>query len=559
MLEKRRWIVFGFLAAVALASAGVWRYGYLAAMDQLERAGRSDLALASDRLMAQLERYRELAVLLTEHPAIGRAGGSGPLFLSVADKTGAYDVAYADARGRILVSTGGHFGKDVGDDPAFARAMHGALGTDHRGGGRLPRLFVFAAPDFAPSGQVRGALLVAVDIEFIEVDWRGGNPAVYFTDDDGQVFISNRSEILFWKVAPDAQGMVTPEGALQPFGASRHGGHEVWRLGWSRYLPARALHLTQPLPVIGMVGEVLVDVAPARRLALVQAAAVAALCLAFGALLFMVTERRRALAEANVVLEARVAERTSELEAVNTELRRAQADLVEAGKLSALGRMSAGISHELNQPLMAIQSFAENGSAFLARGRAETAAGNLERISDLARRMGRIIRNLRAFARQDPAEVVRTDVTQSLQSALDLAAPRLRQAEVTLEYAPPEGPVWVRGGDVRLGQVFVNLIANAVDAMAESNRRVLTIRVSARDPCMVSVADTGPGIAIPDKVFEPFYSTKEVGASEGMGLGLSISYGIVQSFGGDIRGENTDEGARFTVMLEPWAETEVAA
>jgi len=354
-----------------------------------------------------------------------------------------------------------------------------------------------------------------------------------------------------------------------PFSSYSTGRHEVWQMGWGPYLPRNALHLVRPLPVIGMIGEALVDVAPARRLATLQAAAVAALCLAFGALLFLATERRRTLSHANAQLEARVAERTAALLETNTRLRReaeereeaqtalkrAQEDLVRAGKLSALGQMSAGLSHELNQPLMAIQTFAENAVAFLDRGKPGRAGENLSRISDMARRMGRIIKNLRAFSRQESEPAVRVDLVAVLHSAVELTAPRLRHEDVTLDLDLPDAPVWVSGGEVRLGQVFVNLISNAVDAMAGRALRRLAITV---DAATVRIRDTGPGIDSPEHIFDPFYSTKEVGASEGMGLGLSISYGIIQSFGGEIRGRNGPDGAEFVVELNPWVE-EVAA
>lgn len=104
---------------------------------------------------------------------------------------------------------------------------------------------------------------------------------------------------------------------------------------------------------------------------------------------------------------------------------------------------------------------------------------------------------------------------------------------------------------MRLGQVFVNLITNAVDAMEGRPERALHITVQDGAQPSVTVRDTGPGIDVPDQVFDPFYTTKSLGRAEGMGLGLSISYGIVQSFGGEIRGENTGEGAAFTVQLVP--------
>ena len=138
-----------------------------------------------------------------------------------------------------------------------------------------------------------------------------------------------------------------------------------------------------------------------------------------------------------------------------------------------------------------------------------------------------------------------------LQSALDLTQAHVEAAGVTLIYDPAGDPIWVRGGEVRLGQVFVNLITNAVDAMTDSPEKVLRVLVSDGKTLTVNFRDTGPGIEMPDKVFDPFYTTKSTGTTGGMGLGLSISYGIVQSFGGQIRGTNcSDRGALFSVTLE---------
>ena len=567
----RRWIVLAFLLSVAALAGAVWHYGYLQALDQLARRGESDLALASDRLAAKLQVHQELAVLMADHPGLeglddpARRAAADTLLLEVADKTAALDVIYADASGDVLAAAQGAAGRDLGDAAYFRRAMQGALGTDH--GIKMPlerRAFYYAAPAFDAAGKVRGALVVVADVEAIETVWRGDTPAVFFTDAAGEVFISNRSELLFWARRPDAVGLAPAVGSAPAVTARRVGPHEIWHLDWGPYLPRRALHLVRDLPVIGLTGEALVDVAPARRLASLQAASVAAICLAFGALLFLATERRRALAEANAVLESRVQERTRELTEANAHLHReiaerqeaeaalkqAQADLIQAGKLSALGQMSAGISHELNQPLMAIRSFAENGAQFLERGRPEVAAENLTRISDLARRMGRIIKNLRAFSRQESEAAGRVDLVAVLDSVVDLTGARLRRDGITLHLDRPAHPIWVRGGEVRLGQVFVNLVANAADAMTGQEGGAIWISISDGAPLTVTVRDSGPGIDMPDKVFDPFYTTKPVGASEGMGLGLSISYGIVQSFGGTIAGRNRPEGgAEITVEL----------
>ncbi|MEM8655993.1 MAG: ATP-binding protein [Pseudomonadota bacterium] len=567
-------VILGFIALVAAAAAGVWRYGYFQALDQLARQGQSDLALASDRLTGQLQRYRELAVLVADHPQVSAALAGADidqvetLFLDIADKTAAQDIRLTDATGLILAAARPDV-PSLDATPLVKRTGQGALGWGNGRTGQGVRVFAYAAPVFDARSQVIGTVVVTVDLAGIEWDWVGSNPAVFFTDARDRVFITNRSEIVYWQRSETGPGLKPADAPALPFDSYAMGNHEIWQLGWGPYLPQNALHLVRPLPVIGMTGEALVDVAPARRLATLQAAAVAGLCLAFGALLFVATERRRTLAEANALLEARVTERTAELSDANAQLRReaeereeaqaalaqAQADLVQAGKLSALGQMSAGLSHELNQPLMAIQTYADNAAAFLDRGKPDRTRDNLGRIADMARRMGRIIKNLRAFSRQESEPAVRVDLVHVVQSAVELTTPRIRNEDVTLQLDTPDTPIWVSGGEVRLGQVFVNLISNAIDAMAGRDTRHLFITVKNTS---VTIADTGPGIETPDRVFDPFYSTKEVGASEGMGLGLSISYGIVQGFGGEIHGNNGPQGAVFTVDLQPWAQ-EVAA
>ncbi|MBM1631836.1 sensor histidine kinase [Sulfitobacter mediterraneus] len=572
-LRQRAGYVLAFLLVVAALSGGVWRYAFVKGLDQLAARGQADLALAGDRLVGQLQRYRDLAVMLADHPTVAaELSGIGvtrstDLLLEVADKSAALDVLIVDAQGRVAASAIGAEPADLAQQRYIKRALRGALGWGHGPGEPLTRrAFFHAAPVFDPSGRVQGAVVVMTDLNGIDYNWRGTNPPAFFTDAAGEVYISNRSEILFWQRPEDSPGLLPPQGDAPDFSARYIGGHEIWQLGWGPYLPQEGLHLTQALPVIGLTGEVLLDVAQTRQFALAQAAAVAALCLAFGSLLFLAAERRRALTQANVQLEARVAERTAALRDTNAQLRReaaereeaqaalrrAQDDLVQAGKLSALGQMSAGISHELNQPLMAIRSFAENAVQFMDRGAPDRATENLTRISDMARRMGRIIQNLRAFARQENRPDERVELRAVLQSALDLTANHIADAGVELIYDPAgDGPLWVRGGEVRLGQVFVNLITNAVDAMSDSDLKVLRISVTDGDALTVNFRDTGPGIEMPDKVFDPFYTTKPAGDTGGMGLGLSISYGIVQSFGGQIKGSNCEgSGALFSVTLE---------
>lgn len=559
--------VLAFLVAVALFSAGVWGVAWRSALGTLAERGRTDLTLASDRLTRHLFRYRELAVLLADHPDMkalldGRsASDARELLRAMADRTGALGIELVDRSGLVLASSRPGRGRRSPDSTPLRRALNGALGATNgvetAPSGLTRRLFTFAAPVFSDNGPARGAVLVEVDIWLFEQNWPTTATATYFVNDAGQVFVTNRSELTLTDRFGD-EGF--PAHSIR-----RWFGQEIWQLDGGPYLPSRALHLSEDIHVIDMVGETLLDTAPAVRTATLQAAVAAALCLAFGAVLLVLAERRRALSErlaveaaANARLEARVAERTAALSQANEDLKRTQAELVQAGKLSALGQMSAGISHELNQPLMAIRSFAENATAFLDRDRPQKAAQNLGRISELANRMGRIIKNLRAFSRNESEPLGRVDLVQVIHTAVELTEARLRVDGVDLDWTPPAA-CHVRAGEVRLVQVMVNLINNAADAMAGQAEKRIEIKLLHGNPLSVTVRDTGPGIADPDKIFEPFYTTKQVG-DEGMGLGLSISYGLVQSFGGRIRGANTGRGAVFTVELEPWAdEAEEAA
>ncbi|NDV97902.1 sensor histidine kinase [Yangia sp. PrR002] len=569
--SRAAWLVLT-LAFVAALSGAVWHYGYLQALGPLAARGQSDLELASDRLVSQLQRFREFAVLTVRHPALealhegGSRGTAEAMLLGAADRTGAVSAFYMDASGELLASSGGPLPGDVPRSSYFRRALTGALGVAHgEGPGEAERVFYYAAPSFAPAGEVRGVLVVVVDAAVLERDWRGSLPAVFFLDESGTVFVTNRTELLGWRREGD--GMLSPSGRHYVTETIQHGSHEIVAQNWSSYIPARALRRTADLPVINMTGVLMIDVRPARRYALLQSAAVGAGALFFLALLWFAVERRQALAAINLALEQRVSERTRDLEEANLALRRevverqeaeaalkrTQAELVQASKLSALGKMSAGISHELNQPLMAIRSFAENGAAFLDRGKPERAAENLGRISDMAGRMGRIIKNLRAFAKAEPGPAHRVGLASVVEQALELMQRRIDSTGTKVDWQRPARPAIVMGGEVRLSQVVVNLISNALDAMQGGPDRRLHLRISHDDAAglvRLTVRDSGPGIAEPDRIFDPFYSTKEVGPEEGMGLGLSISYGIVEGFGGKLRGTNLPGGgAEFTLDL----------
>ncbi|UWQ16375.1 ATP-binding protein [Jannaschia sp. M317] len=542
-------IITGFLASVFGVAAVVWWTTLGAGLDAAAAKGRSDLSLAADRLVLELQRARDLSVHLADDPRVldsltGQAEASqvASLLRATADRAGASDIVLMRPDGRVSASASGS-AEAAPTAIWLERATHGALGYGPSPDGRE---FINAAPVFARDGQVAGAVVVNRSLPTIERSWRGQPQAIYFSDPSGRVLVTNREEL---------RGQA-PEGVRVPMR-----GLDLRRLEAGRYVPRNALHLELPLPVIGLTAEILVDIDPAQRLALAQAVAVGAVLMVVGAALAFLWARRRTLALANAQLEARVAERTAELSTANARLKgevrerreaeaaltRAQAELVQASKLSALGQMSAGISHELNQPLMALRSFAGNAETFLERGNTEAAARNLSRIADLARRMGRIIRNLRAFARAEPEPAVPTDLCAVLASALEITEARRAGEGVETRVTAPTGPVWAMGGEVRLAQVLVNLLTNAVDATEDQAERRVEVTLTEAPP-RFTVRDSGRGLADPASIFDPFYSTKEVG--QGLGLGLSISYGIVSGFGGRIAGRNApDGGAEFTVEL----------
>jgi two-component system C4-dicarboxylate transport sensor histidine kinase DctB len=563
--------MIGFLLCIAAFSAAVWVYSFTHSLTQLEQRGQSDLTLATDSLTSELASYRQLAVSMADDPRM-TVEDTPVAELAVtlgrlADLSGALDMVILDrSSGYVASATGAKVGDWAGMD-FVGRAFQGTVAREllvSQTYGR--RVFLYAVPVFRGEQSVQRVLVILIDLERIEADFRGGRPAVLMSDAAGRIFFSNRSELILRPRPEFLAGGVSPLAKQTPFTvlADRMAGVELWTISGERYLPLNAIHIERQVPVVGMLAEGLIDAGPAFRTAGLQAAVAGIASLLFGAVIVFVTSQRRTLAKANEALERRVAERTSELSSTNAALRsevaerieaeealkRAQNALIQSEKLSALGKMSAGISHELNQPLMAIQSFSENAETFLKRGNTEAAASNLGRVADLAHRMGRIIKNLRAFARQGGETVTTVDLVQAVRAALDLVEARLMQQGTELELILPDTPVWVQGGEVRLQQVALNLITNAADAMEGSANRQLEVEVVPGSPVCLFVRDTGPGLDEPDKVFEPFYSTKSIGEAEGVGLGLSISYGLVQSFGGRITGANRPGGgAEFRVEL----------
>ncbi|MEY2953807.1 MAG: hypothetical protein RLZZ401_1894 [Pseudomonadota bacterium] len=287
----------------------------------------------------------------------------------------------------------------------------------------------------------------------------------------------------------------------------------------------------------------------------------------FGLLALYLLQRRRAMQQlsvarnalqnANTQLELKVDQRTGELRRANQELvnemherQLAQDELVQAGKLAALGQMSAGISHEINQPLTALLALSSNTTLLLASGRTEEAMDNLKAIGEVAGRMGSITAQLKSFARKSPGMRQPISLATAVGHMWRLLEHRTRAQQVQLELDVPAQPLVLCDMN-RLEQVLINLATNALDAMRDTPMRALSIRAWPVNGRMtVCVADTGPGM--PDellaRLFEPFFTTKPSG--EGLGLGLVISSNIIREFGSTLRASKGHPGLVFEFDLE---------
>jgi signal transduction histidine kinase len=228
-------------------------------------------------------------------------------------------------------------------------------------------------------------------------------------------------------------------------------------------------------------------------------------------------------------------------------LKRLQAQIVQSEKLVSLGQLAAGAAHEINNPLAAILGFSD----LLADDPSvpEKARGTASKIRDQARRTKTLVGNLLSFARQVPAERTLLDINTVVNNAVQLRALDLRSGTTRVELQLESVLPGVRGDGNQLMQVFFNIISNALEAMEAGKGGVLTIKtIRDRGNVVILFSDTGPGLKDPQRVFDPFYTTKPVG--KGTGLGLSICFGIIQEHGGKILAYNRQEGgAVFRVEL----------
>ncbi len=559
-------IVLSYLAISLGVTTVVYFTSLRANLSALNKSGEVRLAQAEDRLLGQLEAFRELSNFLSRHPAIVSAAykTSNPsvineLLLRSALLSGADSIYLLDQFGVVVASSNyeeafSFVGWDYSRRPDVKSAATGRLGVYH---GIEPadqtRDFFYTRGVLTNGVKPSGFLVVKVNAALLEFNWRIDENVVVFIDNDSVFFLANRPGLILRHEKPGEETRY-PVSAVRDFydySARQIGPYEIRSFQDGLDVPSEALIAEREIPLIDMTARIFMDTKEATQPAFLQAALAGALMIISGLFVFSVTQRRKRITDrlvveeaANARLEARVIERTEQL-------KRTQGELLQASKLTALGQMSAGISHELNQPLATIQNYAENSKKLLDRGRQEDAKDNLAKISEQTTRMGRIIQNLRSFARKETEPLEALDIAEVVAEAVNLADARCKKAGVSVVVHTGQGPFIVRAGQVRLQQVIVNLLSNAVDAMAEAPVREISIHIERHAKNIVlTVVDTGPGLQDVDRVFEPFYTTKEIGASKGLGLGLSISYGIIGSFGGELSARNLDHGgAEFKIVL----------
>ena len=564
----------------------------------LVQAGNNQAAtlrLAVEGLRLTLQRHAPIPNLIAARPEI-RALLSDPnnpelkeaaeqLLEETAIALRASGVYLEDADGNALVAvppTDETANNELSYRPYFSQAVAGGLGQYYALGTQSGERGFFYASPVRDKLRINGVVAVKFSVDQFEATWRAGPAEIIVRDANDIVFMSSRADWNFRAMTPLSPARMALIEAANQFPVSQ-----------LTSLPNRSEPLEDKLSVIeiddgettqsyvsstsliaraGWRVTILTPTSDAFALARTTALSLFLLVLLAAVLTALMWQRRTRQAEklaaqhaAQELLERRVAERTAELNEANTQLiaeveerktaeqqlRKTQTELIQAGKLAALGQMSAAISHELNQPLAAVKAYAENAVTFLQRGRSDDAEGNVRHISSLADRMSSIAKHLRNFARRPQEEAKPVSLLAIIDDALALMQPRVSGLNAVINFDRPAADLIVVGGQVRLQHVVVNLISNALDAMHDDERPHIDVKIVAtKKQAKLIVRDHGPGLSddVLKLIFDPFFTTKDPG--KGLGLGLSISYNIVRDFGGNLSATNHDSGgAEFTVSL----------
>ncbi|WLD59315.1 ATP-binding protein [Salinispirillum sp. LH 10-3-1] len=443
-------------------------------------------------------------------------------------------------------------GSNYGFRPYFLSAISGQQGFYFAVGATSgePGLFL-SAPVRNAANDILGVIVVKIDLRPLEHSWMESGDSVWVTDREGIIFLSSSerwhykatrplSETHLDLLASTRQYGMTPVTELSrlpdwntPQWAAFDLGDVGEQMAFSSAINGYPWDMHLRLPMADIRQQVRIK----QGLLLLCMAAFA------GALLYYRERHRRheaqrALEQANEVLEHRVEERTRDL-------REAQNALAQNQKLAALGRMSSAIAHEINQPITALRNYTASSRLLLERGKTDTVKQNIEKMDALTERLSALSRQLRIFAGKRNTGSGHASLHSPVRYALDVMQPRL-EAEGIECHIDLGTERWVLANTMMLEQILVNLMGNAVDALAGHPNPLIRVQLAmtGKSSACLSIHDNGPGMdrELQTKVFEPFFTTKSVG--DGMGLGLAISYSLAH-----------DMGAELTVQSEPGSGT----
>ena len=488
--------------------------------------------------------------------------------------TEASDIYLIDALGIAIAASNwqqsfSFIGKDYSFRPYYTDAISGNLGRYYAvGTSSDKRGFYFSYPIYQQGGKgILGAIIVKVNIADIEQQSTSiaiaGQYQFLISDPEDIVFISSIDEWRLKSLTPLTQAKQYALNASKRY-AERPIGELLMKPPYESGSQAMLYQLQtgtdheqymdihQSMAKAGWRVHILAPIKPLLTSLPALMLLSASIYLLLALSILFNAERRRNLHRmqlAQSLLEQRVEERTQDLQQANNQLKDTQDELIQAAKLTVIGSLSASINHELNQPLAALRSYAQNTQTFLARDMQDKALDNIKIIIELTDRLADIVGQFKSFTRKSQGADSATDIGRCIKQALTIVQPAIDKQGVELDVQLPNGNYQVWGDKVRLQQVFVNIMSNAIVAMQQSVKRSLVIRVTSEDKFCISIQDSGPGVreSQMEKIFEPYFTTNE---RHGLGLGLSISQRIIESMQGQINVANAEEGgAIFQIIL----------
>ncbi|GAA3742114.1 sensor histidine kinase [Sphingorhabdus rigui] len=537
----------GILLLAALGLLAIDRTMRASAIDEAENAADNEAAILAAGLESELDKFSLVPLVLARDPQVQslmagdrtQQSDLNQRLQQIAQQTGAAVIYLMNRDGMTLAASNWNLPDSfVGSAYSFRRyfvdakasgvATEFALGTVSR----RPGLYIARRVD-AASGPV-GVVAIKVEFNPLEASWAKATSGVYVTDADGVILVTSNPAWRFSTTASVAPGTRDAQQDLQQFGMAKLPPFDPGKNRESTLTPA-LIESLQPVPSLNWNLHLRSD--PSTSLAAAKAN---------GRLLFLLLLLLTAAIAALAVFGVR--RREARAEALVTERTgRLREQLQQANRLATLGQITAGVGHEIRQPVAAIRILAETGERLGERGAHTEATANFARITALADRIGTITDELRRFSRRGLREPREVPLRQVIDGALLLLRDRMAQLNIDL-ILPPETnlDLIVRGEHVALEQVLVNLLQNAFDATGQEGTVSVDIIETGKFR-KLSVTDNGCGLTADQRasLFQPFVTTK----SEGLGLGLVISQDIMRGLDGDLIEEPVAVGTRFTMLI----------